>query len=238
MVPGTEPAYAKEFREEAVQLLLAGREPRASSPRASACPIRRSETGEGRRSSIAVSATTARPMTSATSCASCGARTSGSSRNETCSNEPRPTSPSRPRPGERLWIRPVRVSLLLSTNAGAGGAPIARWRAPARRRRAGAQGELPLLGKGAVSAHRIERPFAPRLDEYEQRPRRHAGRIAAAPLISGRRQEPGAHARSGRDRERHPPSCVPFRFRAWTGQCALPATGSNTGSKLSVTQRN
>ena len=31
------------------------------------------------------------------------------------------------------WIRAVRVSLLLSTNAGAGGAPIARLLAPARR---------------------------------------------------------------------------------------------------------
>ena len=32
-----------------------------------------------------------------------------------------------------------------------------------------------LLGKGAVSAHRIERPFAARLDESEQRPTRDPG---------------------------------------------------------------
>jgi hypothetical protein len=39
---------------------------------------------------------------------------------------------------------------------------------------------LLLLGKGVVSAHRIERPFAARLDESEQRPTRDTGRSVAA----------------------------------------------------------
>ena len=45
---------------------------------------------------------------------------------------------------------------------------------------------LLLLGKGVVPAHRIERPFAARLDETEQRPRGDPGRVTAAPSTSGR----------------------------------------------------
>jgi hypothetical protein len=53
-----------------------------------------------------------------------------------------------------------------------------------------------LIGKGAVLAHRFNRPLATEMDEYEQRPTRDAGRMLAAPLTSGRLHRPGAHARS------------------------------------------
>jgi hypothetical protein len=43
------------------------------------------------------------------------------------------------------------------------------------------RGRLLLLGKGAVLAHRFDRPLAAESDEYEQRPTRDAGRRAAAP---------------------------------------------------------
>jgi hypothetical protein len=57
---------------------------------------------------------------------------------------------------------------------------------------------LPLLGKGAVSAHRFEHPLAAEMDESEQRPRRGAGEGTAAPLTSGRLDWPRARARDGR----------------------------------------
>ena len=56
---------------------------------------------------------------------------------------------------------------------------------------------LLLLGKGVVSAHRIERPLAARLDEYEQRPASDAGRDARRSFYERRLRWPGAHACRG-----------------------------------------
>src|SRR5687767_3018175 len=102
-VPKTRPAYPDEFRREAVLMLRAGRSPRelAESLGVSQQTLRNwrgqaKVTGRERADGL--------PLTSVTSCAGCGARTRGSSRSAICSNEPRPSSRARPRPGERVPV--------------------------------------------------------------------------------------------------------------------------------------
>jgi hypothetical protein len=177
-VPRTRPPYPEEFRREALEWLRAGRSPRevADSLGVSEQTLRnwrRQDQLDRRERDNGLT-----PM-SGVSWPSCARRSVAWSRSAICSSEPRPSSPGRPRPGDRL---PDDLG-------GEGrGVPGLRCLWPAWR------DPLGLLRLGAPSpvGPRSDRRVADREDQDHPRREPRRLRIAAHP----RRSAPGARRAS------------------------------------------
>ena len=101
-VPRTRPPYPEEFRREALEWLRAGRSPRevADSLGVSEQTLRnwrRQDQLDRRERDDGLTSDERRELA-----ASCARRSVAWSRSAICSSEPRPSSPGRPRPGDRL----------------------------------------------------------------------------------------------------------------------------------------